>query len=94
MPKSSIGPDLDEPLDVHLDFSTQISLDDVATLDDVADRANLALRELRVTLVWIHTREVQDVVASLPANAVDIRQPYFDALVPRQVDSCNTNHAI
>ena len=84
MAQSTIGPNLDEALDVHLDFTAQITLDHVLSFDDVANRADLRLREVLVTLVGIDPSSGQDIVAPLTANAVDVGQGTFNALVSGQ----------
>ena len=92
MANASIAADLDQALDVQLNFTAQIALDLNVFVDIITQKSLLVFGKVANSDVRIHTGRFKDLLSCLTADAVDVCQPYFDSLFLRQVDACNTCH--
>jgi hypothetical protein len=94
MPQPAIRTNLDEPLDIPLNLTAQITLNHVIPIHDITNRSDLCLRQLRVTLIGADASLFQNVVAGLTTDPVNVGQANLNALIPWQVNACNTYHIL
>jgi hypothetical protein len=92
--KATVGTDIDEPLDVHRDLFSEVTLNLVIILDHITDRSDFGLRKIAGLDVTCHIGSVTDVTSSLSANAKDIRERNVHALVAREIYTFNTCHGL
>src|SRR5262249_42606703 len=78
--QAPIATDLLQPLDVLRALAAQITLDDVAVVDDVAQPDDLFLGEVAHLAIRLDPNVGQDPVRGRPTDAVDIGQADLDAL--------------
>src|SRR5689334_6514054 len=94
MPQPAIAADLHQSLDVHRDLLAEIALDAADLFDHPADLAHIVFGEILHPDVGTHARGAEDVVRSLPADAVDVGESDLDTLGARQIDACDTSHTL
>ncbi len=92
MPHPAPAADFHQALDVHRDLLAEIAFDAALFLDHPADLADVVFRQILDADVTADTGLGQDVVRTLPADAVDVGQPDLDPLGAREVDACDTCH--
>src|SRR5579864_1228833 len=94
VPKSAIGADFDEPLDVHRNFLAQIALDHSFRLDYRTDAVDLFFAQVLDLLHRVHFGLVENSAGARTANAIDIRQRDVNVLLSRKIDACNACHSL
>src|SRR4051794_14290058 len=92
MAQTAVRPDLDESLDVERDLATEIALDLVAPVDQLAEAVDLLLREIPHPGVRVDVRLRQDLLARRQADAEDVGQRDLHALLARDVNAGNSRH--
>ena len=92
MPDASIASDLDEAFDVQLNLTAKVALHVQVFIDVITKLAHLILGEIANPGIGVHAGGSQNGIGSCTANAIDIGEPNFDSLFPRQVNSCDTCH--
>ena len=92
VPDAAIAADFHEPLDVLGGLLAEIALDLVLVLDRLADPGYLVLGEVLDARVPVDLGGLQDLSGARPADAEDVGQADFDALVRGKVDTCDTSH--
>src|SRR5690606_20812051 len=80
-------------LDVELHLATEVTLDLVLAVDDLAQAADLGLGEVLDPGVGRDLRLAEDVAGARGAYAVDVWECRLDALVAREVDARDPSHA-
>src|SRR5690606_31790092 len=86
VPESAVAAEIHQPLDAHLHFATQVTLDLVVLLDDATDRAHLLVGQIVGTNRRTDARLLQDLLRGHPANPINIGQCNLDTLVAGEVD--------
>src|SRR5262245_10924908 len=94
MPHAPIGADLDEPLDVQRDLATEVALDLVASVDELAEPVDLLLGEVTDPRVGVDVRLGQDLLGRRKADAEDVREGDFDPLLAGDVDAGDACHRL
>ena len=94
MPIPAVRADLDEPLDVEGHLATQVALDLVAPVDQLAEPVDLLLGEVADAGVRVDVRLGQDLLARGQAEAIDVGKGDFDALLARNVDAGDPCHRL
>jgi hypothetical protein len=90
--QAAVAGDLLQPFDVLRAFAPQVALDREAVVDRVAQLGDLVLGEVADIGVRTDPDLVEDLAGRRPADAVDIGEPDFLALVQRQVYAGDTCH--
>src|SRR5262249_23065039 len=78
-----VAADVHQPLHVHRDLATQVTLDLDLPLDDVADARDLFLRPRLHPLIGIHLRAGQDPPRRRPPDPINIGDRHLSPLLPR-----------
>ena len=86
MTHAAIAADLAEALDVQSGLTAQIALDDIV-VDHVTELLLLGVSQILHAGVRVDPGLFQDVLRALAANAIDIGQADFNALILGQVNT-------
>jgi len=92
MAQSPIAANIYQASDIRLHLAPQISLNLVATANDLTQRSNIRLRQILDLLVKPNSSLAQNLAAQSTSNAIDVRQANFHSFVSRQIYPCNTRH--
>jgi hypothetical protein len=92
MTQAAIAAEIHQPLDVHGDLTTEVTLDLVALLEELADSDDLTLAELVGPDVRVNPRLRADLQRRGPPNAEDVLERDPDLLIAREVDTGNSCH--
>jgi hypothetical protein len=83
MPKAAIAPDVHQALDIHGDFTTQISFDPHLLVDNFANAVDLVVRQIPHARIRAHIRALEQLLAGMEPDAKDVWQRRLDSLVAR-----------
>jgi hypothetical protein len=92
MTQAPIGPDLDEPLNVHLLLAAQIALDLIVLGDELANSGHLRFGEILDACVRTHPSGCEDLGGARGTDAKQVRQADFGTLVSGQVNTFDSGH--
>src|SRR5690242_6636826 len=92
MAQSAIAAEDHQPLDVHVDFASQIAFHHIVTVDDFANLQNLLVGELGDARRVGDVHLVDDLTRLVRPDAVDVLERDDHALVGRQVNTRDTGH--
>src|SRR3984957_17999642 len=91
--QSTIGLNVNQPLDVHRDIFAQIAFDLAFVLNHLADAVYLVFAKILDFLEWVHIGRLQDASRTRVANTEDVGERDSCLLVAGQIDACYTCHA-
>lgn len=83
MPQTTIGANLQQSLDVHRHFATQVTLYFEAAIYDLTEATKLTLSEILDASIRADIRLRENVPTARPADTVDIGESDFDTLALR-----------
>src|SRR3972149_5576459 len=86
------GADVNKSLDAHLYFASQLALDGVLLTDVIAQPRDLVFGQIAHAGVGADPGGRQGLAGARPADAVQVRQPDFHPLFPRQIDAFDSGH--
>src|ERR1051326_2006598 len=89
---AAVAVDLHQPLDVEADVLAEVSLDFALVGDDLADPPDLVLGKVFPARVAVHLGLAEDVGGARTADAEDVGEAHFHALVQWEIDACDTCH--
>src|ERR1700733_11452637 len=92
MTQSPVAAEVHEPLNVHGDLTTEITLDHIVAVDHLAQLQHFLVGQLRNPSCLGNRYLVHDFLGLSRTNAVDILQRDHDALVRWYIDASNTSH--
>ena len=87
-----IAVDLDLTTDIRIDFTTQIALDLVVTLEVVTQRDQLLIRQILDANVRVDTGRGKRFLGTSATHTKDVGEGDLDALLIGDVDSGKTCH--
>jgi len=90
--KPTVRANIHQSLDVQGHFTPQVTLDCMATVDDLTDTSNLVLGEILYTCIGIDLRLRQDLPGRCWANSIDIVKGHLYTLCPWEIDACDASH--
>lgn len=91
--RSTVTADLLQALDILLHLMAQLALDMVFLFHGLAQLIRHSLDQVLRTDIAIDTELIQDFLTRRPTDTVNIRQGNLDALVIRDVDTCDSYHS-
>ena len=83
MSETAVAPDIHQALDVHRDFTTQVTLDPHLLVDDFTNAVDLVVRQIPHARIRAHIRALEQFLAGMEPDAKDVRQRRLDSLVAR-----------
>jgi hypothetical protein len=83
MTQATVATKIHQPLDVSGHHATQITLDLIMAVDDIANETGFRFRQIIRTGVGIHPGFLQNILGRGAANAVNISKRNLDPLVSR-----------
>src|SRR5438105_8946282 len=92
--KAAITAEIHQAFDVHRHFATQIAFDHIIVINRLADLDDFVFRQITDATVLGDPDLVADVLGIGWADAVDIAQRDFDALVGRNIYPGDAGHGI
>ena len=92
MTDAAVAVDLDHSLDVHTDFTAEVTLDVVVVFDLFTEFGDLLLGQILGTGIGIDASYLEDLLGRGSADAVNIGQSDLYALCVRNINACNTSH--
>ena len=92
MTDAAVAVDLDHSLDIHTDFTTEVTLDVVVVFDFLTELGYFLLGQILGAGIGIDTGYLEDLLGGGSANAVNIGQSDLYALCVRNINACNTSH--
>jgi hypothetical protein len=72
MPDAPIATNLNKALDVEVNLFSQVTLNPIPPVNNLAEAINLFLSEVAYLGIWINTSLLYNLVAQARANAIDI----------------------
>ena len=92
MAKATIAADLHQALDVLSALAMQVTLNKQVVVDVVTQLCEILFTEVANTDVWVYASLSENLLRSGQADAIDISQANFNALVTRKVNTYKTCH--
>ena len=92
MTDAAVAVDLDHSLDVHTDFTTEVTLDVVVVFDLFTELCNLFFSKVLSAGIGVDSGYLEDLLSRGSADAVNIGQSDLYALCVRNINACNTSH--
>ena len=90
---TAIAAKIHQTLNVHGKFPAKIAFDDMVTVDDLANAANLMISEVLDPALELDTALLTDLACFGWADPMDICQRNDNSLVCRNVHACDACHA-
>src|SRR6266699_5864998 len=92
MPHAAITADFNQPLDVHVYFAAQVSLDFLLAVDYFAQTVDLFFGQVFHPYIRVNAGSLQDLSARCEADPVNVRQRNLHALIPWNVNAGDSSH--
>src|SRR5262245_62557591 len=93
MSQPAIAAEIHQPLDVHGDFASQVTLDHIVAVDDLADLQHFLIGQLRHPAGVGDSDFLHDFVGLFRPDAMDILQCNNDPFVGWYVDAGDAGHS-
>jgi hypothetical protein len=94
MAEAPIATEVHEPLDVHVDLTTKVTLDLEVLVDALTDPLDVGLVEFVSTLALRDTRRLANVLRVMRTDPVDVLQRNHRMFPTWKVDACDTCHVL
>ena len=92
MANAAVAADLHQTLDIGGTLTAQVAFDLDVRVDVRAEAGDFLIGQVADLLMRLDTELLADRLRGAAADAVDVRQPDLDALLPRDIDSGDTCH--
>src|SRR5262245_5915851 len=92
MTQPTIAAKVHQPLDIHGHFASQVTFDQVVTVDHFANLQDFLVGQLRHTTLAGNADLVHNFTGLFRSDSMDVLQGDDDPLVGRYIDTCNTSH--
>jgi hypothetical protein len=83
VPKTAIAPDIHQALDVHRDFSPQVTFDPHLLVHDFTNAVDFIVRQIPHARIRAYIRALEKLLAGMETNTKNVRQRRLDSLVAR-----------
>jgi hypothetical protein len=93
MAKPLVAADLDLSLDILRNFATEVALDLVVGIDELANTQDFCVCEIADFRVVINFERTEELVRPRSSDPEDIGETYLNPLVSREVNSGNACHS-
>jgi hypothetical protein len=92
MTQAAVATQVHQALDVHRNFTTQVTFDLVVSIDCFADLKDFSIRQLVNATIVGNANLRYDFPSKFRSNPVDVLKRNNNALVRRDVDASDTCH--
>jgi len=89
---ATVAVDFDHSLDVHTNFTAEVTLDVVVVFDLLTELGDLFLGQILGTGIRADAGYLEDLLSGSSADAVNIGQSDLNALCVWNINACNTSH--
>lgn len=93
MTQPSITTDIHEPLNIHRDFSAQITLYDHLAFEDLTKTSDFTIGQISHPCRRVDASLFEQFLARRSSYAINVRKPDLDCLFSRYVNTCNTRQS-
>jgi DNA polymerase I-like protein with 3'-5' exonuclease and polymerase domains len=83
VPEAAIASDVHQSLDVHGDFTPQITLNPQLLVDDVTQPLDFIFSEIPNSGIRVNASSLEELLAGVQSNTVDVGETDFYALLSR-----------
>ena len=80
MPDTSVASDLSQPLDIHGDFSSEITFYAIIFSDNFTELADFIIRQIPAPCIGVDACLFKYLTGGSASDTIDTGEPYFDAL--------------
>jgi hypothetical protein len=92
--KTAVAANVHQTLDVHRDFPAEIAFDSHLFVDDLAKAIDLIVGQVPNSRIRVDIRPLEQLLARMQPNSVDVRQSCLNTLIAREIDSRNSRHVL
>jgi hypothetical protein len=92
--QATVAPDLDKPLDVEIDLSSQVALNHVVSLDMIAQMRDLFLSEVPHSHLGSQTHHPHGFPGSRTTNPVDIGECDLNLFLVGYVNASDSRQSL
>jgi hypothetical protein len=90
----TVATEVHEPLDVHVDLATKVTLDLEVLVDALTDLFDVCVVEILGAFALGDTGELADLLRMMRADPVDVLQRNHCMFATWKVDACDTSHVL
>jgi hypothetical protein len=90
--KPTVAAEVHQPLDIHRDVAAEIALDEIVSVDDLADLDNFGVGQIANTALGRNADLLDNLMRLGGANAMNIAEADFDPLLGWDIDAGNARH--
>jgi hypothetical protein len=83
VPEATVATNLNQPLDVHLNFAAKITFNLISPSNEIAQRIHFRFAQVFYPRIGVYAGGRQDRASARRANAINIGQANFNPLIPR-----------
>ena len=94
MAKPTVATEIHEPLDVHVDLATKVTLDLEVLVDALANLLHVVVIEILGTLALGDSGNLANLLRALRTDPVDVLQRNHRVFATWKVDTCDTSHVL
>jgi hypothetical protein len=92
MTQSTVATEVHQPLDIHRDLPTQIALDRVVPIDELADAQHVIVSQVMYTPLGRNADFAADLEGLGSADPMDVSEPDWNPLLIRDIDTRDARH--
>jgi hypothetical protein len=89
---ATIRTDIHQTLDIHRDLAAKVTLNANLFVNQITQSVGLVVRQIANTGVRADLRPLEQLLAGVKSDAIDVGQCYLNTLLARQVDTRNSGH--
>tara|TARA_B100000676_G_C17930337_1_gene760510 strand:- start:94 stop:468 length:375 start_codon:yes stop_codon:yes gene_type:complete len=93
MPDAAVAPEVHQPLNIHRNFATKFTFDEIIVIDRLANSNDFIIGKLVYPTFVRNAAFAADFDRLRPADPMDVRQSNGNTLPSWNVYACNTRHA-
>jgi hypothetical protein len=94
MPQATIGPDIHQPFNVHLNAFAKIAFDLALRVNNASNSTQFVFAQITDSSFLVHLSLKKDPIRARTSNSVNVRESNLRTLVRRKVYTCYTSHSL
>jgi hypothetical protein len=92
MAHAPVAANLNQPLDVHIDFAAQVTFDLMFAVDHFTQAVDFLFSQVTHPRIGVNVRSIEDLAARSETDPIDVRQRNLNALVAWNVNAGDSSH--